>query len=245
MGINTMHEKIDTLHESISPEGIAVYLKPAGPAIRFVAWVIDSSIELAITTGGYIVLSIAAGFTGTWVLLLFMFAISWFYRVLFELLWQGQSPGKRIMGLRVVRPDGSPVDAPASFMRNLLRFADSFMGLHLVALLVMASDPAFRRLGDIAAGTLVVYTGNADVLYSRLGSTDPTLLDQHPPLSPLGLEERKTVLDAACRHSVLGDELLRELCGRWVEETCGTTVAEPQNWLLALAERLAGRGKRS
>jgi len=235
-----MHEKIDSLHESISPEGIAVYLKPAGPCIRFAAWLIDSVIEGIITMGGYIILSLLAGFTGGWVLLLFMFLVSWFYRVLFELYAQGQTPGKKMLGLRVVRPDGSPVDGPASFLRNLLRFADGFMGLNLIALLVMTSDPAFRRLGDLAAGTLVVYTRHADLLGSSVNTDKSAILDQNPPLSPLSLEERQTVLDAARRHRVLGNELLKELCSEWVQECCGSRLKAPEDWLLALASRTAG-----
>jgi hypothetical protein len=171
-----------------------------------------------------------------------MFLISWFYRVAFELLWQGQTPGKRILGLRVVRPDGSAVDAPASFLRNLLRFADGFMGLHLVALLVMISDPYFRRLGDIAAGTLVVYTGGTDILASHVGAANTSLYERNPPLSPLSLEEKKTVLDAARRQTVLGKELLGELCGQWVEASCGRRVDEPADWLMGLAAKITGKG---
>ena len=86
-------------------------------------------------------------------LILFWFLLWWGYFVIFELLWNGQSPGKRVMGLRILRGDGQPVGLVASLVRNLLRAVDLFL---FIGVLVMFLDRSSRRLGDFAAGTIVV-----------------------------------------------------------------------------------------
>jgi hypothetical protein len=93
---------------------------------------------------------------GVGLLLILFFVIEWGYFVLCELVMRGQSVGKRALGLRVVRSDGLPIGFGDSVLRNLLRGADFLPGLYGLAVLTMALDPKFRRLGDLAAGTLVV-----------------------------------------------------------------------------------------
>ncbi|MGV8435388.1 RDD family protein, partial [Pseudomonas aeruginosa] len=84
--------------------------------------------------------------------LLLTFVMTWWYMVLFEVLNQGRSPGKQMMGLRVVHDDGTPVGWAASLLRNLLRFADILPFGYALGLLCCLNHPAFKRLGDIAAG---------------------------------------------------------------------------------------------
>jgi len=86
-------------------------------------------------------------------LILFWFLSWWGYFVIFEILWNGQSPGKRVIGLRVLRGNGQPVGLIASLVRNLFRSVDMFVFL---GVLVMFLDRSSRRLGDFAAGTMVV-----------------------------------------------------------------------------------------
>ncbi len=86
-----------------------------------------------------------------------LFALLWFYPVYFEVRAHGQTPGKRFMGLRVLQENGTPVGWSASVLRNFLLVADFLPVLYLAALISMISDSSFRRLGDLAAGTLVVY----------------------------------------------------------------------------------------
>ena len=93
----------------------------------------------------------AFGSVGLGVLLIFFGW--WGYFVLFELLWNGQTPGKRLLGIRVVRADGQSVGASTSLVRNLLRAVDVFL---LLGVLVMLLDRSSRRLGDFAGGSLVV-----------------------------------------------------------------------------------------
>lgn len=79
----------------------------------------------------------------------------WGYFILFELWWNGQTPGKRMLGLRVIRIGGQPVTVGASLIRNLLRTVDVY--LVAVGVIVMLLNRSSRRLGDLAAGTLVVH----------------------------------------------------------------------------------------
>jgi hypothetical protein len=93
------------------------------------------------------------GFAGLAAVVLLVFLGWWGYFILFELAWNGQSPGKRLLGLRVVRTGGQPISASASIARNLLRAIDL---VFLIGVLVMLLDRSSRRLGDMAAGSLVI-----------------------------------------------------------------------------------------
>ena len=202
---------LDTLHRAETPEGIAFSLSPAGPGARFCAFLIDSLIGGVVFLGIGMTLSLIAGITGSWLYLLIAFVYTWFYHTLFEVLNNGQSPGKRLLGLRVLMADGSPVEPGASFLRNLLRFGDAFMYLYHIALLAVSLSPGFRRLGDWVAGTLVVYT---EVRAQPLNRTSMPWLDSYARgvrLPPLSYEERRTLLNFARRFPVLGKDRAEEL----------------------------------
>src|SRR5690606_14075457 len=84
------------------------------------------------------------------------FLIFWGYYVLFEYLWNGQTPGKRLVKIRVARTDGNPAGFVEVVIRNLVRVVDFLPTGYGLGLLVMFFSPQARRLGDFAAGTLVV-----------------------------------------------------------------------------------------
>jgi uncharacterized RDD family membrane protein YckC len=149
-----MQALLDTVRLNETPEGVDLGLRVAGPAPRALALALDWLIRLAL----YLVLTPLAAFSGlgAGLILLGAFLIEWLYPVIFEVL-KGTTPGKRAMGLAVVHDDGTPVGLPASMIRNLLRVVDFlpiFYGVGLISTLV---DPDFRRLGDLAAGTLVIH----------------------------------------------------------------------------------------
>jgi uncharacterized RDD family membrane protein YckC len=144
-----------------TPEGIEFSLFPAGPVIRGCAWTVDLCLQWVIIIIISSLSDFFGGGAGSWMLLLLLFCVDWFYYVLWEIFGQGQSPGKRLLGIRVVRGEGSPVNPGASFLRNLLRFADTFLFLCPIALLTMLFSRGYRRLGDWAADTLVVYTARS------------------------------------------------------------------------------------
>lgn len=104
---------------------------------------------------------VAASSSGSaWVygfLLILLFVLWWGYFVFFEYVMRGSSPGKRELGIRVIRDDGFPIGFQEAALRNLLRAADSFPPpAYLLAAVCMHFDSHGRRLGDLAAGTIVV-----------------------------------------------------------------------------------------
>ena len=111
--------------------------------------------------------------------LVVMFALEWGYYIFFESLWNGQTPGKKAMGLRTVKEGGYPITFIDVVLRNLLRGADWLPAFNVVGLVVMAFDGRFRRLGDLVAGTMVVSEER-----SRIGSA----LQINPPPTPQELE---------------------------------------------------------
>ncbi len=127
---------------------------------RGIAWVLDGLVRLALIAMLVLMVEMASVFgpsgysQGT--LLVVFFAMEWGYFVLFELVWGGRTPGKKAMGLRVLREDGTSVRLGDSVLRNLLRAADILPGNYAVGFLVSAGDDRFRRLGDLVAGTIVV-----------------------------------------------------------------------------------------
>lgn len=147
---------IDTTRCIETPEGIELHLHVAGPVVRALAWVLDFLIRLAL----YIAIayfSDSLGDFGIGILLISIFLLEWFYPVLFEVYNHGATPGKRLLKLKVLRDVGLPVDWSASMLRNILRAADFLPFFYGFGLLSMILNQDFKRLGDIAAGTIVVY----------------------------------------------------------------------------------------
>jgi uncharacterized RDD family membrane protein YckC len=134
-----------------------------------------------------------------------LFVVSWWYMVLFEVLNQGRSPGKQIMGLRVVQDDGRPIGWSASLIRNLLRFVDMLPFGYTFGAISCLQHPAFKRLGDLAAGTLVVYREQP--------VKRPALPMAAPIRTPftLSLQEQRAVLGFAERQAELSQARVNEL----------------------------------
>ncbi|GHU43981.1 RDD family protein [Spirochaetia bacterium] len=210
----------DTSLNATLPEGIEYVLYPAGICARACAFALDTVIQWSVIFAGIIVTEIFNGKLGTWFLLLTIFVVDWFYHFCWEIFGSGASPGKRLLGLRVVQNNGEPVSASASFLRNLLRFADTYLFLYLIASMCIALSPGFRRIGDWVAGTLVVWT-SASVNRARAVnlsalSGDQTILPVVPD-RPLTYEEKKAVLQFAARFPLLGKDRAREIAGLWTK----------------------------
>lgn len=147
---------LDTYREVVTPEGVALHLPVAGPVPRAVAWAIDLAIRLGILMLVGTLLALL-GAAGQGLYLIAMFLIFWAYPILFEVLWDGQTPGKKAMSLRVVNGDGAPVGWLPAITRNLLRTVDMLPFGYAAGLIACLADPHARRLGDMVAGTLVVH----------------------------------------------------------------------------------------
>jgi uncharacterized RDD family membrane protein YckC len=238
----------DTSFRVQTPEGIDYTLYPAGLLIRACAYGIDVFFQglflLAFSIIYYVVLQRGIG---VWLVLLVQFALNWFYHVFWEVFFRGQSLGKRFLGLRVVQNDGSPVNPGSSFMRNLLRFADGFMGLYLIAFLSFTMSRGFRRPGDWVAGTLVIYTWQSQAPSWR-GLM--SWLDAVPPTAPgraLSFEEKQGILVFAQRYPLLGPARAEEIAASLAESLCGPDDPPVENggnaiYLLGIARTFAGSG---
>src|SRR4051812_48166003 len=124
------------------------------------------------------------------VILVVMFALEWGYYVAFETLWNGASPGKRALALRVVKEGGFPLGFVDSVLRNLLRAADFLPVAYVAGGTVMAGDRRFRRLGDRVAGTMVIVE-DRNLVSAPLRLDPPALpgeLEALPPRPPLSAE---------------------------------------------------------
>lgn len=234
-----------------TPEGIEFVLYPAGLLIRSFAWGIDACIKGVASVTIFIAVFLSGAELGYWFPLLLMFALDWFYHTAFEVFFRGQSPGKRVMGIRVLRSDGSPVNPGASFLRNLLRFADSFMFLYAIAFTCMLVSPAFRRLGDWAADTFVVYTEEARqpgrFMSQALRRPVMPWLSGVPKITPsskLTFEEKQAILAFARRYPLLGKSRADEIAEPWAAKLSGgrgrESGASASTYLLGIAHTLGG-----
>lgn len=182
---------LDTARHRETPEGVTLTLRPAGAPARAVAWLLDLLILGAAATG-FAILTSLLGVVGVGLHLLFFFALNWGYGVAFEMLRNGATPGKSVLGLRVTHDDGTPVTLRASVLRNLLRFADFLPMAYGAGIVTMLLDPDSRRLGDLVAGTVVVY--DPTDRWSDLPAADAIA-----PSVALSAEERAALVSFAVR----------------------------------------------
>ncbi|WP_392890979.1 RDD family protein [Pseudomonas migulae] len=209
----TLSPPLDTRHQVETPEGIDLPLRPAGLMVRALAFAIDLGLRGLILGLLFIVLAFL-GKLGAGLGSILLFGVSWWYMVLFEVLNQGRSPGKHWMGLRVVQDDGTPIGWSASLLRNLLRFVDLLPFGYFLGAISCLQHPNFKRLGDLAAGTLVIYREQP--------LRRPQVPDAEPrrPAFPLTLTEQRAILGFAERQGELSDARVTELA---------TILAQPLN----------------
>lgn len=226
---------LDTTRNVETPEGIELALRVAGPMPRALAWLLDMFLRGVI----YSVLGMSLpelGDFGMGLFLLALFLLEWFYPVAFELLWDGATPGKRVLGLRVINDDGTPVRAAASVLRNLMRSVDFLPVGYALGVLCMLFHRDFKRIGDMAAGTLVVYASAPEARAAAAGAPVRAAL---PPAWPLSIGEQKTLIDFAERHPRLTGQRAEELARAAGPLVAGSGDAAER--LLAHADWLAGQ----
>lgn len=176
-------EQLDTTIRIVTPENIAFTYQVAGPFRRLPAFVIDLALRFLFVFLIAVILMLFGALAGGWFrelieylgagVVLFIFFLEWFYGGVFETYWNGQTPGKRLLGIRVLSVDGQPITGLQAMMRNILRTADIMPILPLSAivqeevgavgiptamlgLICVASTRRFQRLGDLVCGTMVV-----------------------------------------------------------------------------------------
>ena len=218
-----------------TPENIEVDFELAGLGSRFCAMLIDTMvlgwIVLVIVLLGAILLG-ALGFSapGDWehlfrdshligwlmavLLALLMALISGGYFIFFELLMRGQTPGKKAMRIRVIRDDGTPVTAYDILLRNLIRVVDFLPFAYALGALVMFPNPLCKRLGDLAAGTIVVKEGQLDYRANADKKRQAAPAAVTLANAELTTEERRVVTGFLQRRAELLPDARRQLAER-------------------------------
>lgn len=156
---------LDTTIAVVTPENIAFEYQLAGPFRRLPAYLIDFLVQIALVVCVAILLMLTGWLTrmvipGSFLvagLFIAMFLINWFYGTIMETYYNGRTIGKWMCGLRTIRTDGRPIDGTRALIRNLLRVADlAPPPAGIVGLVAMLTTRRLQRLGDLAAGTMVV-----------------------------------------------------------------------------------------
>lgn len=225
---------LDTTRSISTPEGIELSLRLAGPVPRALAWLIDLLVRGAIMLALSIALAIFGKF-GMAVLLLIAFLIEWLYPAVFEVFWQGATPGKRAMGILVLNDDGTPVRWPSALTRNLLRFVDFLPALYFTGFLAMVINRDFKRLGDLAANTLVVYRDQKQAT-QQIPAARPVV-----PRLALSVNDQRALLDFAERSPRLTEERAAELAEIPRALVGATFGREAVERLIGIANHLMGR----
>ena len=149
-----------------TPEQVALEFPLAGIGSRFLAVAIDTGIQAIAMALAIASLAVLATVTGAaspsvkWMLsglILFWFLLDTGYFAFFEAVRNGQTPGKRVIGLRVIDEGGGPVTVYAAILRNLLRVADQLPVIYGVGIFSILITARQQRLGDLAGGTVVVH----------------------------------------------------------------------------------------
>jgi uncharacterized RDD family membrane protein YckC len=166
---------VDTATRIVTPENIAFRYELAGPFRRFPAYLLDLAVRLMAIiliaiVSAFLGIALSSGFVLA-IILVSLFILEWFYGGIFETYWNGQTPGKRMLGLRVLTVDGRPINGLQAVLRNILRAVDMMplfplawfiedlpmqLPLFLLGFLSTMWTQRFQRLGDIVCGTIVV-----------------------------------------------------------------------------------------
>lgn len=225
--------KLDNIYSVEIPEGVELQAELAGVVPRTLAFCIDFSIR----AGLLIVVSIAAAFlgkAGDGIVLIFFFLLEWFYPVFFELYVNGQTPGKKLFNIKVVQQDLIPIKLQSSLIRNLLRTVDFLPLLYVFGIVSMVMSTKFQRLGDLAAGTLVIYKPHQPVSQFN----HDIAVDAIAPQYPLTEDQQVAIIEFAQSRAKLSrsrQEEIAAILGDYIPQKYNDPVAYLQGvgkWLL-------------
>jgi uncharacterized RDD family membrane protein YckC len=207
-------------HTIETPEQMSLDLPMAGIGSRFLAMAVDTLIQFGIG----LVTAIVVGFLGAagalsglfqqssvWLvagLVIVIFLLMYGYFAVFEIIWNGQTPGKRIAGIRVVKDSGRPLTAAEAIGRNLFRIVDELPGFYAVGVLVALLNAKNKRIGDFIAGSIVVREASLSELKPVWQSPDAEAARSTPPLGGAKLSiEDLSLIDTFLnrRHSLAPD----------------------------------------
>lgn len=191
-----------------TPEQVSLEFQVAGIGSRFIAFMIDSLIQgvsffvlgMMLAFGMPSIGAALSSIGERWAMaiaIIIFFLLYWGYFAFFEAIWKGQTPGKRTVGIRVMKDTGRAILATEAISRNLLRSIDQLPGVYVIGLISMAISPEHRRVGDYVAGTLVVHEKSAapvDLELQDLSSSSSTMAMNTAGLTVNDLELIETFL---------------------------------------------------
>jgi uncharacterized RDD family membrane protein YckC len=164
-----------------TPEQVSLEFHVAGIGSRFMALFVDSLIQIVlflVLTFVQVLTSLSLKLGRNWAMALFIIGswlVYWGYFALFEALMQGQTPGKRTVGIRVVKDSGRGIKPGEAVARNFLRIIDWLPGLYVFGLISMLVSKEKKRIGDYVAGTVVVHEKAAQDVYPDLQELDTSV----------------------------------------------------------------------
>jgi len=233
----------------ITPENVEIGYELAGIASRGLAVLIDLSLYLLGLVSIYLLIvffilmafgTLPAYTTFWFVAFLFIlaFLVHWGYFVFFETLYQGQTPGKKLMKIRVVQDGGYPLTFTSSVIRNLIRAVDAFP-VYGIGILFVLLNPHQKRLGDLAAGTIVVKERKETLPVIPSFPSPSHTLNFRFPLTPPEMElirsffSRRSALPPDRRHQIAA-LLLNRLIHKYGEQVILPGKSSPEEVLEGL-----------
>ena len=202
-----------------TPEQVAFHYAVAGLVSRCLAWLLDQFLIWAGYLAIILVFSAAGGAIGMALIILGMFVLDFSYFVLFELYWAGQSPGKRLLKIRVISTRGSRLRFNDVLVRNLLRPIDQLPFAMLLGGATALIDPLHRRLGDLAADTILIRDASRALPQSlanektRVNSFQADAALRGRVLTRVSREERDLIMELALRRDQFEPAVREELFG--------------------------------
>lgn len=209
-----------------SPEEVLIALEPAGLARRFLAFLLDLMLIAAATGTLAWICHFLPEAVGNLLVPTFTFIIFWGYHVWWEMRHEGQTLGKRVLGLRVVDTRGLPVSLQQSMVRNVVRVID-MMPAGGIGMLCSLLDVHHRRLGDLLAETIVVsehipsLPSSAHALLARRQNSLDSPRLRHLITNRISLDEREFLLTLLLRAAKLDESIRYELferVGNWYRQ---------------------------
>ena len=230
---------MDRTLEVRTPESIAFSYELAGLGSRFLALVVDQAIQIVTLVAIFGAIILAGSRVGSShvkpvlsqqlvqsmaiaLILVIVFVVLFGYFIVFEAAWNGQTPGKKLLGLRVVRDGGYPIDFGASLIRNLIRVGEQLLGYYIFAAISALISPENKRLGDLAAGTIVVRD-------ARLATPHLTAREAEPAYASTAYltgEERALIKRFLDRRDTLTTDRRKELAARLAARVRGRVPPE-------------------
>ena len=225
----------------VTPERVSLEYGIAGIGSRAAAVIVDTAIQgvaiVVVSVAALAVMTIVANIVSSggdssavFALLvgligLGVFVVTAGYFMFFDILWNGQTPGKRLLGLRVIRENGYPLRPMDAVIRELVRIVDFLPGLYAAGVLTMLLNKRSRRLGDFAAGTIVVREGAR----RSFSSVTFAIADAAQPSYTLASADATLVRDFLLRRASMHPKARAELARR-------LAIAVSQRYHLALDE---------